>query len=106
MVTNGHESRRKTGRTTFVHSLYHSVNFLFLNQFAPPDPAPTARLSGEVANELLARGHEITFVSDGANYRGGKTLLGSRALREALSLLTTSLSFGLFSQSVPMPSSA
>lgn len=87
MVTNGHESRRKTGRTTFVHSLYHSVNFLFLNQFAPPDPAPTARLSGEVANELLARGHVITFVSDKADYRGGKTLLGSRVLRESLSLL-------------------
>jgi colanic acid biosynthesis glycosyl transferase WcaI len=63
------------------------VNFLFLNQFAPPDPAPTARLSGEVAEALRDRGHEVAFVSDGADYRGGKTLLGSRALREASSLV-------------------
>jgi len=60
---------------------------LFLNQFVPPDPAPTARLLGEVADELERRGHEIVLIGDGADYRGPKTLFGSRALREALSLL-------------------
>jgi len=60
---------------------------LFLNQFVPPDPAPTARLLGEVADELVRRGHEIVLVGDGADYRGAKTLFGSRALREAVSLL-------------------
>lgn len=63
------------------------MRFLFLNQFVPPDPAPTARLLGEVASELERRGHEIVLVSDGADYRGAKTLFGSRALREAVSLL-------------------
>ncbi len=61
--------------------------FLFLNQFVPPDPAPTARLLGDVADELRRRGHEIVFVGDRSDYRGGKTLLGSRALREGVSLL-------------------
>ena len=60
---------------------------LFLNQFVPPDPAPTARLLGEVAAELARRGFEVVPVGDALDYRGGKTILGSRALREGLSLL-------------------
>ncbi|NLT71097.1 MAG: glycosyltransferase family 4 protein [Verrucomicrobiaceae bacterium] len=63
------------------------MKILFLNQFVPPDPAPTARLLGEVAAELERRGHEVVLVGDGADYRGSKTLFGSRALREAVSLL-------------------
>lgn len=59
---------------------------LFINQFAPPDPAPTARLAGDVAVELRRRGHEVDFVGDRSDYRGKKTLLGSRALRELFSL--------------------
>lgn len=61
--------------------------FLFVNQFVPPDPAPTARLLGDVAEELARRGHEIVLVGDRSDYRGGKTLLGSRSLREAVALL-------------------
>lgn len=64
-----------------------STRILFLNQFVPPDPAPTARLLGEVAEELRRRGRETSLVGDVVDYRGGKTLCGSRALREALSLL-------------------
>jgi colanic acid biosynthesis glycosyl transferase WcaI len=60
---------------------------LFLNQFVPPDPAPTARLLGEVTEELDRRGFTTELVGDAVDYRGGKTLLGSRALREAISLL-------------------
>lgn len=52
----------------------------------PPDPAPTARLLGEVAAELDRRGFATVPVGDAVDYRGGKTFLGSRALREALSL--------------------
>lgn len=58
-----------------------------MNQFLPPDPAPTARLLGEVAEELAKLGHTVVFAGDRADYRGGKTLLGSRALREGLALL-------------------
>lgn len=53
----------------------------------PPDPAPTARLLGEVAQSLADQGYETCLVGDAVDYRGGKTLLGSRALREARSLL-------------------
>lgn len=58
-----------------------------MNQFLPPDPAPTARLLGEVAEELAKRGHQVSFAGDRADYRGGKTLFGSRALREGFALL-------------------
>lgn len=58
-----------------------------MNQFLPPDPAPTARLLGEVAEELAKRGHEVAFAGERAGYRGGKTLFGSRSLREGLALL-------------------
>ena len=64
-----------------------TFRFLFVNQFVPPDPAPTARLAGDVAGELKRRGHEVVFVGDDSDYRGGKTLLGSRALREGFALL-------------------
>ncbi|PAW60955.1 MAG: hypothetical protein B9S36_07365 [Verrucomicrobiia bacterium Tous-C2TDCM] len=60
---------------------------LFLNQFVPPDPAPTSRLLGEVASELRLRGFQTVLIGDALEYRGGKTILGSRALRETLSLL-------------------
>ena len=60
---------------------------MFLNQFIPPDPAPTARLLGEVAEVLRSRGHEVILVGNGGNYHGGKTVLGSRFLREGLSLV-------------------
>jgi glycosyltransferase involved in cell wall biosynthesis len=61
--------------------------FLFVNQFIPPDPAPTSRLLGEVAEALAKRGHEVVFIGHRSRYRGKKTLLGSRALREGLALL-------------------
>lgn len=59
---------------------------LILNQFVPPDPAPTARLLGDVAEALRERGHTVSVVGDRLDYRGTKSLLGSRALREATSL--------------------
>lgn len=63
------------------------MKFLLLNQFVPPDPAPTARLLGDLAAELRRRGHETVLVGDAVDYRGGKRLWGSRALREAVSLV-------------------
>lgn len=66
---------------------HKASRFLVLNQFVPPDPAPTARLLGEVAAELQARGHEVVLVGGRASYHGHKTLFGSRALRELASLV-------------------
>lgn len=58
------------------------MRILLLNQFIPPDPAPTSRLLGDVGEELEKRGHEVVWVGNESNYHGKKTLLGSRALRE------------------------
>ena len=44
------------------------MRFLFLNQYAPPDPSPTARLLGELADVLRADGHEVAFVSQSQDY--------------------------------------
>lgn len=62
------------------------MRVLLLNQFVPPDPAPTARLLADVARELETRGHEIAWIGNGSPYHGAKTLLGSRALRELAEL--------------------
>ncbi len=63
------------------------MRFLLVNQFVPPDSSPTARLLGDVGAELENRGYEVVYVGNRANYRGGKTLFGSRALREGTALL-------------------
>jgi len=38
------------------------MQFLFLNQFYPPDPAPTGWYLHGLARELVGRGHAITVV--------------------------------------------
>jgi hypothetical protein len=48
------------------------VRILFLNQYFPPDPAPTGVLFGEIADALKARGHEVRFIDAGQEYRGGQ----------------------------------
>ena len=58
------------------------MRFLFLNQYAPPDPAPTARLLGEVAEGLRAAGHTVEIVSQRQSYHGRPARGGSRTKRE------------------------
>lgn len=62
------------------------MRILLVNQFVPPDPAPTAKLLGDVGAELERRGHEVIWVGNPSAYRGKKSLFGSRALREATEL--------------------
>jgi glycosyltransferase involved in cell wall biosynthesis len=57
------------------------VRILFLNQYFPPDPAPTGILLREVADALAEAGHEVVFASAGQDYRGGQGR-GSRMRRE------------------------
>lgn len=63
------------------------MHLLLINQFLPPDESPTARLLGELGETLRSAGHRVTYVGENGGYRARKTLLGSRALRETVSLL-------------------
>ncbi len=62
------------------------MRVLFLNQYFPPDPAPTGVLLAELAERLRADGHEVEFVGSGKAYRAGPGS-GSRLRREAGALL-------------------
>jgi len=57
------------------------MRILFLNQYFPPDPAPTGVLFREVADEFVRQGHEVDFVDAGQAYREGQGK-GGRMKRE------------------------
>jgi glycosyltransferase involved in cell wall biosynthesis len=48
------------------------VKFLLLNQFYPPDMAPTGQVLHDLARTLAARGHEVTVLCSRRSYDGGK----------------------------------
>lgn len=59
------------------------MRFLLINQFYPPDVAPTGQLLHDVARTLVARGHEVSVLCSRHPYGGdGKT--GSFAPREVV----------------------
>jgi len=53
------------------------LRFLFINQFYPPDPAPTGRLLHDVATELVRRGHSVRVLCSRKQYGTGADLGGS-----------------------------
>ena len=61
------------------------MRVLFLNQYFPPDPAPTGVLLAEIGAALAARGHTVDFVAARQEYRAGQKQ-GGRMFREALAL--------------------
>ena len=61
------------------------MRILFLNQYFPPDPAPTGILFREVADELIRAGHTVDFVDAGQDYRAGQGG-GSKMKRELKAL--------------------
>jgi glycosyltransferase involved in cell wall biosynthesis len=63
------------------------MRILFLNQYFPPDPAPTGILFAELAEECRARGHEVDFVDAGQDYRAAaQHQKGGRMKRELAAL--------------------
>ncbi len=62
------------------------MRVLFLNQFFPPDAAPTGILFRELADDLVRAGHEVDFVDAGQDYRGGQRK-GGRMKRELAALM-------------------
>ena len=61
------------------------MRILFLNQYFPPDPAPTGILFREIADDLERNGHTVDFVDAGIDYRGTQKK-GGRMKRELASL--------------------
>ena len=61
------------------------MRVLFLNQYFPPDPAPTGILLRELADDLAARGHSVDFVASREEYRGAQRK-GGRTQREMTAL--------------------
>ncbi len=61
------------------------MRILFLNQYFPPDPAPTGVLLNEVADHLQAAGHTVDFVAARQDYRADQRK-GGRMRREAWAL--------------------
>jgi hypothetical protein len=70
------------------------VRILFLNQYFPPDPAPTGALFAEIADALRTRGHEARFIDAGQAYRSGQGQAGR--MRREVSALVRMLRLGLF----------
>ncbi|MDP9292604.1 MAG: glycosyltransferase family 4 protein [Verrucomicrobiota bacterium] len=58
---------------------------LFLNQYFPPDPAPTGVLLHELGAQLSAAGHEVEFISSRQNYRKRPSKI-PRIIRELAAL--------------------
>ncbi len=69
------------------------MRILFLNQYFPPDPAPTGVLLRELGEHLRAQGHEVKFVSSRQDYRAAKKNRG-RMVRELRALTS------IFSQAI------
>ncbi len=63
------------------------MRVLFLNQYFPPDPAPTGVLMMELAEDLRQRGIETSFASAAGEYRNSQEKGGSRIFREMAALL-------------------
>ena len=69
------------------------MRILFLNQYFPPDPAPTGVLFAELADRLTTCGHVADFVSAGEAYRATQSKKGR--LRRELSALWRMLVAGV-----------
>ena len=63
------------------------MRLVFLNQYGPPDPSPTARLLGGLADFLCSHGHEVVIVSHGQHYHGRPAGGGGRMRRELTAAL-------------------
>ena len=63
------------------------MRIIFLNQYFPPDPAPTGILFAEIAEACRERGHQVAFVDAAQDYRAAAVpQKGGRMKRELAAL--------------------
>ena len=70
------------------------MKLLFLNQFFPPDIAPTGQMAMDLAQELIARGHQVSALTGQATYVGGKRLPREEVLNGVTIYRVPTTSFG------------
>jgi colanic acid biosynthesis glycosyl transferase WcaI len=58
----------------------HRLRLLLINQFYPPDAAPTGQHLHEVARCLADRGHRVTVLCSRGSYDGGRTYPAEESL--------------------------
>ncbi len=75
------------------------MHLVFLNQYYPPDAAPTGVMLQAVAEECARQGHQVTVICADGGYAGGGGVVGSRLSvvsedgeEEELSVVSCSLS--------------
>lgn len=79
------------------------MKVLFINQFFPPDLAPTGQLLSDVTSYLSKQGHEVSvicsesvYAEGGQAYQGSETVYRLRGLRFRRSLVGRSASYLAF----------
>jgi colanic acid biosynthesis glycosyl transferase WcaI len=74
------------------------MRLILLNQYEPPDPSPTAKLIGELADGLRTDRNQVTLVASSLNYRirarGGRIARLFRELRALAELFWKVLTAG------------
>ena len=63
------------------------MHILFLNQYFPPDPAPTGALFADLAADLVKQGHTVALAAARQEYRGAAAKHSSRLVREGTALV-------------------
>ncbi len=58
------------------------MRLLLLNQFVPPEGAPTARLMGDLADHLREQGHDVVCIGAAKNYRQSASGMAARLFRD------------------------
>lgn len=67
------------------------MRYLFLNQYGPPDPSPTSRLLGELADFLREQGDTVCIISHQQDYHGRPPRGLERIRREMVALVSIGL---------------
>lgn len=63
------------------------MNILIVNQYAPPDPSPTARLAGDLGRALEAKGCTVRYADADRSYVDRSHRGVARLFRELRSLV-------------------
>ena len=70
------------------------MRILILNQFYPPDAAPTGQVAHDLARCLVARGHEVTALASRRSYSGEALYPAQDVIDGVVVQRLTALSFG------------